>query len=133
VASIVDVLNDVDPVVAVVGAMDSPRKFGNRIYRNLKGEGYRLYPVNPRRATVDGDQTYPSLNDVPVTPDIVKFVVPPARTLRILEEAEELGYKRVWVQPGAGDAAVARYLDEQGFDCVINDCIMVMSSPRRGI
>jgi len=131
--SIIDILNGADPVVAVVGATDSPHKFGSRIYRNLKGKGYRLYPVNPTRETVDGDRAYSSLSDVPETPDIVNFVVPPVRTLRVLEEAEELGYKRVWVQPGAGDAAVVRYLDEQGFDYLIDDCIMVMSSPHRAI
>ena len=131
-ASMIDTLNNGDPAVAIVGATDNPRKFGSRIYRDLKSKGFRVYPVNPMRETVDGDRAYPGLGDLPETPDIVNFVVPPSRTLRILGEAVELGgYKQVWIQPGAGDAAVVRYLDEHGFDYLIDDCIMVRTVPRR--
>jgi len=130
-ASMIDTLNNDDASVAVVGATDNRRKFGSRIYRDLKRKGIRVLPVNPMRETVDGDRAYPSLGDLPETPGIVNFVVPPSRTLRILEEAEGLGYMRVWVQPGAGDAAVVEYLEGHGFEYLVDDCIMVRSLPRQ--
>ncbi len=40
---------DID--IAVVGATDSPGKYGGIIYRDLKGLGYRVRAVNPNRAT----------------------------------------------------------------------------------
>ncbi|MEA2024808.1 MAG: CoA-binding protein [Actinomycetota bacterium] len=125
-------LNGGDPVVAVVGATDNPRKYGNRIYLDLKRKGFRVYPVNPSGDTVDGDPAYPKLSDLPETPDIVNFVVPPPRTLRILEQARGLGVMTVWVQPGAENEAVTRYLDEHGFDYVTDDCIMVRTGDRHG-
>jgi predicted CoA-binding protein len=120
-------LDEGNPVIAIVGATDNPAKYGNRIYRDLKGKGYRVYPVNPTRDTIDGDPAYADLADLPETPDIVNYVVPPPRTLRLLKRAKELGLTRVWVQPGAENADVMAYLNDNGFDYLANACIMVRS------
>ena len=120
-------LNEGNPVIAIVGATDNPAKYGNRIYRDLKGKGYRVYPVNPTRDTIDGDPAYADLADLPETPDIVNYVAPPPRTLRLLKRAKELGLMRVWVQPGAESADVMAYLNDNGFDYLANACIMVHS------
>lgn len=126
-------LNEGDPVVAVVGATDNPRKYGNVIYRDLKEKGFRVYPVNATRDTVDGDHVFASLADLPEPPDIVNFVVPPTRTLRVLKQAKELGFTTVWVQPGAESDDVLNYLDDQNFDYLVNACIMVRARVRSTI
>lgn len=120
-------LNGGNPVVAIVGASDNPGKYGNRIYRDLKAKGFTVYPVNPSQATIDGDLAYSDLGDLPEPPDIVTFVVPPPRTLRLLGRARELGLMRAWIQPGAESEAVIDYLDDSGFDYIANACIMVYS------
>ena len=131
--SISTLLNEGDPVVAVVGATDNPRKYGNLIYLDLKEKGFRVYPVNPTRATVDGDPTFATLAELPEAPDIVNFVVPPTRTLRVLKQAKGLGFTTVWVQPGAENEDVLSYLDEQDFDYLVNACIMVRARVRSTI
>jgi hypothetical protein len=126
-------LNEGDPVIAVVGATDNPRKYGNRIYLDLKDKGFRVYPVNATRATVDGDPVFATLAELPETPDIVNFVVPPTRTLRVLEQAKDLGFTTVWVQPGAENEDVMDYLEEHDFDYLANACIMVWARTRSTI
>lgn len=125
------VLNTSDPLIAIVGATDDEHKYGAIIYRDLKRKGYRVVPVNRRRQTVDGDPAYPTLADLPETPDIVNIVVPPEQTVAVLREADRLGLKTVWLQPGAESAATLAYLDEAGFDYLANACIMVMARSRR--
>lgn len=116
--------------IAVVGATDTLSKYGARIYRDLKGKGYRVFAVNPRRQVVDGDPCYPSLSDLPETPTIVDIVVPSAVTLSVLKECAELGLRNVWVQPGAEDEAVLGYLEEGDFDYRAGGpCIMVEAGP----
>lgn len=127
---IAHLLMDDDTTVAVVGATDNPAKYGSVIYQDLKEKGFTVYPVNPHRATVDGDRAYPTLADLPEPPTIVNFVVPPHETLRVLEQAKELGVTNAWVQPGAGDAHVVDYLEENGFTYLANACIMVRSRHR---
>lgn len=119
-----------DTTVAVVGATDDPEKYGSVIYRDLKHKGFRVFPVNPNRPTVDGDRAYPSLADLPEPPTIVNIVVPEPQTLQVLAKARELGFTNVWVQPGAGGSAVIDYLDEHGFTYLANACIMVRSRTR---
>jgi predicted CoA-binding protein len=129
---IATLLNRDDTTVAVVGATDNPTKYGSVIYRDLKRKGYQVYPVNPNRATVDGDPAFPSLEALPVVPTMVNIVVPPQATLQVLKTAAEMGLDNVWVQPGAESAEVMAYLSEQGFNYLANACIMVRSRVRAG-
>lgn len=120
-------LYDDETTVAVVGATDNQEKYGSVIYRDLKHKGFEVYAVNLHRSTVDGDPAYRTLADLPVKPTIVNFVVPSYETLKVLEEAKQLGITNVWVQPGAESPAVMQYLQSEGFDYLADSCIMVRS------
>ncbi len=128
---IVTLLDSPDATVAVVGATDDPSKYGYVIYRDLKRKGYTLFPVNPNRATVDGDEAFSSLGAIPSTPTIVNLVVPPDVTLRILEECRKLGLKNVWLQPGAENPETMGFLQGNDFNYLANACIMVQSRLKR--
>lgn len=119
-----------DPLIAVVGATDAPGKYGGIIYRDMKAKGYRVVAVNPQRSTVDGDPAYASLADLVEAPDIVNIVVPPQRTLRVLEQAASIADVAVWIQPGAADDAVRARVDELGLPALIDACIMVRARSR---
>ena len=112
-------------IIAVVGATDDPTKYGSVIYQDLKNKGYRVFPVNPGRDTVVGDQAYPDIMSLPEPPTIVNFVVPPDVTLRVLAQCLEAGLMNVWLQPGAESPEVMRYIQEHGFSYLANACIMV--------
>ncbi|MDH3425716.1 MAG: CoA-binding protein [Acidimicrobiia bacterium] len=125
---IIELLRDPETTVAVVGATDNPSKYGARIYRDLKAKGFTVYPVNLTRDTVDGDKAYASITDIAEPPTLVDLVVPPARTLRVLQECLEAGIMNVWVQPGAGSPEVVEFLVRNGFNYLADDaCIMVES------
>lgn len=116
-----------DATVAVVGANDNPGKYGYVIYRDLKAKGYRVFAVNPNAATVDGDPAYPTLADLPEPPTIVNFVVPPPVSLEVLRQAKDLGHRLVWMQPGSSSSEVREYIDANGFESLIDACIMVQT------
>ena len=42
----------------IVGARDNPSKYGYVLYRDSKLEGFRVFPVNPHRSSIDGDKTF---------------------------------------------------------------------------
>ena len=119
-----------DPLIAVVGATDQPGKYGGIIYRNLKAKGYRVVGLNPGRATVDGDEAFASLADLPESPDIVNVVIPPSRTLALLYEIAKIDDGAVWIQPGAADDAVRARVEELGLPSLIDACIMVIARQR---
>ena len=129
---IVALLDRPGTVIAVVGANDHPSKYGNIIYRDLRAKGISVRAVNPYRGSVAGDPCWRSLADLPEPPTIVNIVVPPARTLEVLNECVRLGLRTVWIQPGAADDAVRAFVADQGLEAAIDDCIMVESRPRHG-
>jgi acetyltransferase len=58
--------------VAVIGASDTPTSVGYTVLRNLVGSGFRgvVYPVNPKRESVQGIQAYPDVPSLPHPPDL---------------------------------------------------------------
>ncbi|MPZ53640.1 MAG: CoA-binding protein [Acidimicrobiia bacterium] len=120
-----DLLKDKQTSVAVVGATDSPGKYGGIIYRFLKKKGYVVWAVNPNTETVDGDPAQPHLEDLPSQPDIIDFVVPADVGKVVAEEVIELGWDNVWLQPGAESPDLIDVLRETGISTIHDDCIMV--------
>ena len=130
-SSILEALTQQGIIIAVVGASDNPDKFGHAIYRDLKRKGYRVFPVNPNRETVDGDRAYPTIQSLPDTPDIVNLSVPPEVSLAVAQECLRIGIMDIWLQPGAENNIVLNYLQENGFNYVAGACIMIKTRRAR--
>jgi acyl-CoA synthetase (NDP forming) len=81
--------------VAVVGASDDTEKIGGRPLRYMREFGYagRVYPVNPKRDTVQGMATYPSLGEVPDVPDVALIAVPGAAAVEAVKTAARMGVR----------------------------------------
>lgn len=120
-------LADSSTSVAVIGASDNMAKYGAIIYRDLKQRGFRVFAVNPNRSTVDGDAAYPDLESLPEAPTVVDIVVPADVGASVLEEADRLGYKRVWFQPGSERDDLITFASDRGFDFIDDSCIMVVA------
>lgn len=116
-----------EATVALVGASENPAKYGSIIYRDLKAKGYNVIGVTPHRATVHGDPTVASLSDLVTAPDIINVVVPAPIGIDIARQANELGYKRIWYQPGSESTEIVDYLEEEDFEYLAGPCIMVWS------
>jgi predicted CoA-binding protein len=112
-------------VWAVVGASQDRSKYGNRVFRSLRGAGYTVYPVNPKGGEVERVEAYASLADLPQLPDVVDLVVPPQVTEQVVKEAHRLGLSRIWMQPGAESEAAIAYCHQQGMQVVYDACAMV--------
>jgi predicted CoA-binding protein len=112
-------------VWAVIGASTDPAKYGNCIFRDLRGAGYTVYGVNPRGGEIEGQKLYPTLSDLPEKPAVVDTVVPPSVTEEIVHQCAELGLTRVWMQPGSESEAAIRFCREHSIQVVYHACAMV--------
>ncbi|MFN8447296.1 MAG: CoA-binding protein [Anaerolineae bacterium] len=81
--------------IAVVGHSDDPGRTSYQIGRFLKGAGYTVYPVNPSIESVDGDQAYATLADVPEPIDIVDVFRRSEYLAGVVDEAIAVGAKVV--------------------------------------
>ena len=112
-------------VIAVVGYSDKPHRTSYRIGRYLREAGYKVYPVNPSVAEIDGVRSYASLAEVPVPIDIVNVFRRSEFLAEVVEQAIAVGAKAVWAQLGVVDELAAKKGEEAGLSMVMDRCIMV--------
>jgi hypothetical protein len=115
--------------LAVVGVSRGGKKFGNLAYRDLKTNGYRLFPIHPHAEVIEGDRCYPNLSALPEPVGGVLIVVPPAETEQVVREAAKAGIRRVWMQQGAESEAAIRFCEENGMSVVHGECVLMFAQP----
>lgn len=99
----------VGKVVAVIGASNNRRKFGNRALRAYREQGYTVVPINPHEAEVEGLTSYKSILDVPGPVDMASFYIPPDVGEQVIADVAQKGVAEVWLNPGAeSDELIAR-------------------------
>lgn len=119
--------------IAVVGVSRKKDKFGNMIYRELRSAGYEVMAVNPNADMVEGDRCYAGLGALPVKPDGIILVVPPAQGIEIVEDAARSGIRHIWVQPGANSSQIDQRLSELDLVAVSGECIFLYLEPVKSV
>jgi len=86
--------------IAMIGASNKPAKWGSFLLINLLAGGYpreNVYPINPREKEIHTLPAYPSLQKLPVVPDLAIITTPASSVPGILEECAQFGIKDVVV------------------------------------
>lgn len=107
--------------IATVGAGNNPTKMGTIQALSIVKDGYRgkFYPVHPSEQTVLGHKAYPSVSDLPETPDLAIFIVPTDQVIGLMEDFGKIGTRRaVVITAGFRETGSAgRELEEQLKEC----------------
>jgi predicted CoA-binding protein len=86
--------------VAVIGASNDRRKFGNKAVRAFVRQGYEVFPVNPNEETIEGLRAFKYIADVSVRPQMVSIYLPPPILLKMLPDIAAKGCDELWLNPG---------------------------------
>jgi hypothetical protein len=92
--------------VAVIGASNDRRKFGNKALRAFRAQGYRVIPIHPTATEVEGEKAYPTVLDYPDPIDEATVYVPADAGLTVMDEIAQKGIPVVWLNPGADEPQV---------------------------
>ena len=115
--------------VAVVGASSSLARASYFVLTYLLSSStdYEVFPVNPRSAGSEilGRRVYPSLADLPVTPDIVDVFRRSEDLPSVADEAIAVGAPVFWAQLGLWSAEAARRCAAAGLDVVMDRCLKI--------
>jgi acetate---CoA ligase (ADP-forming) len=127
--------------VAVIGASDEPARIGGRPVAYMKGQGFEggLWPVNPKRKTVQGLPAFPSVADLPEAPDVAIVAVPVELAIEAVEALGRKGCRAVIVftagfaeVDAAGEGAQARLTEaarRHGMRLLGPNCLGVFNAP----
>jgi predicted CoA-binding protein len=112
--------------VAIVGVSDNPLRPSYGVWQYLKSASdYALYLVNPTISEVDGTPVYPSLDEVPVVPDLVDGFRRHEFLPSVLDDTIKVGAKTLWLQSGLRHEQVARDGEAAGLQVVMDRCLKV--------
>ena len=117
------------PVLAVVGVSRDSKKFGSKVYSDLRRKGYQTFAVNPNVHVIGDSPCYPSFQALPKRVDGVVFVVPPGETEKMVQEVAEVGIRRVWMQQGSESQDAIRFCEENNISVVAGECILMFAEP----
>jgi hypothetical protein len=119
--------------IAVVGVSDKRETGCNAAYQRFKDAGYKVFAVNPRIASFQGDACYADLKSIPEKVDAVFILTSPKVTDQIVQQCVDLGVKHVWmhcmmgVKPGL--AASMTSVSQSAVDvCKANDIAVIPGS-----
>ena len=87
--------------VAVIGASNDRRKYGNKAVRAFRAQGFTVYPINPHETSVEGLRAYATVLDVPGTDEMATMYVPPEIGLAVVDDLAQKGVMEVWFNPGS--------------------------------
>ena len=110
---------------AVVGSVHDHEKYAYKIYNFLKRKGYKVYPVDPSGDMVDEEKSYKTLTDLPEIPEAVDMVINPIKGSKFVDEANTLGIKYIWFQPGAESNDIIEKANSLITNVISNHCVMV--------
>ncbi len=111
--------------VALVGVSANPLRSSNFVATYLVKTPYRVYPVNPMYDEVLGRKCYPSLADLPETPDIVDVFRRQADLPGVVDEAIAVGARVVWFQLGLRHEDAAATARDAGLEVVQDRCLKI--------
>lgn len=85
--------------IAIIGASDDPARIGGRPLAYTRDAGFAgpIFPVNPRRATIQGLPAFPTIADVPEPVDTAIVAVPAPAVVETAEACAGAGVKAVVV------------------------------------
>lgn len=118
--------------VAVVGLSNSPMRPSHGVSAYMQTHGYRIIPVNPTIPSSLGEQSYPSLLEVPETIDIVNIFRRPEYVEEIVEQAIRLKVPAIWMQESVIHEKAAEKARRAGILVIMDQCILKEHRARFG-
>jgi predicted CoA-binding protein len=112
--------------VAVLGMSTDPSRASYFVATYLLSSSpYDVYFVNPRADEILGRPVYPSLESLPVVPDLVDVFRRHDDLPAVLEESIAAQARVFWLQLGLSRDDVARRGTEAGLEVVMNRCLKI--------
>jgi uncharacterized protein len=115
--------------IAMVGVSRNPKKFGQAAFRELKGKGLKLIPVNPSASEILGEKAYPNVTELPPEVKGIIIMTKKNQSLNVIKEAKAKGIKNIWIQQNADSKEALKELEGSGINYITGECILMHYKP----
>ncbi|RLC11115.1 MAG: CoA-binding protein [Deltaproteobacteria bacterium] len=110
-------------IVAIVGLSPDPNRPSHKVAAYLAQHDYEIIPVNPDAHEILGRPSYPDLQSLPQSVDIVDIFRRSEEVMPVVDEAIKIGAKVVWMQEGVINETAAARARDAGLLVVMDKCM----------
>ena len=113
--------------IAMVGVSANTSRPSNFVatYLLSSSADFEVYFVNPMGDEILGEQCYATLEDLPVTPDMVDVFRRSEDLPEVAQEAVAIGAQSFWAQLGLWNVEAPGIIVEAGMDLVMDRCLKI--------
>jgi hypothetical protein len=115
--------------VAMVGVSRNPKKFGQMAFKELRGKGLNVIPVNPAAGDILGEKAYPDINSLPPEVGGVIIMTKKDQTASVVKEARNKGIKNIWIQQNSDSKEAVKDLEGSNINYITGECILMHYKP----
>ena len=115
--------------IAVAGISRTPHKFGNSVFKELKKQGYTVYPISLHVAEFEGIACYKDIASLPVEVGSIIINTKPEQTKILLAEARKKGIRNIWLQQGSADKETIQAVKNATDNVIAGHCILMFTKP----
>jgi uncharacterized protein len=111
--------------IAVIGCSRDPQKDSYVVSAYLKGEGFKIIPVNPFADEILEEKVYKNISEIDSHVDIFDIFRPDSEILPIVREAIFLKPRLIWMQLGIKNNEAYKLAKINSIEVIMDKCIMV--------
>jgi predicted CoA-binding protein len=115
--------------VAMVGVSRNPKKFGQMAFKELRGKGLNVIPVNPAAGDILGEKAYHDINSLPPEVGGVIIMTKKDQTASVVKEARNKGIKNIWIQQNSDSKEAVKDLEGSNINYITGECILMHYKP----
>jgi uncharacterized protein len=115
--------------IAVAGISRTPHKFGNSVFKELKKQGYTVYPISLHMTEFEGLACFKEISSLPGDVGSIIINTKPKQTKILLEEARKKGIRNIWLQQGAADKETILASKEATDNVITEHCLLMFTKP----
>ena len=107
---------------AILGLSNNPDRAAFSVAALLKSKGHTIIPVHPKAETVHGEKGYATIEEIPVSVDVVDFFINSELVSRNVDRAIAIGAKAIWLQLGVIDPESVERAELAGLIAIMDKC-----------
>ncbi len=111
---------------AMVGVSRNGRDFSRALFRELRGRGYDVVPVNPNAPEIEGERCFARVSEIEPAVEGALLLTSAERSEEVAHDCATAGVRRIWMHRGAGVGAVnqqaVEFCQEHGISVIPGEC-----------
>ena len=119
--------------IAIAGVSRDPKKFGHLVFKQLKDNGFEVYPINPGSDSIAGVPCFRSVGALPLNVHSLVIVTPKKHTRDIVAEAMSKGIDNIWIQQMSETPEAIELTKAHPVNLITKECILMHIEPVTGI